>query len=68
MAIAVLLAVASTFSEATVQYREFVIVLYGGLGPDCFVASAARNDVSFKRAFAPRGAMHPSRCMKLDAQ
>ena len=32
MAVAALIAVALTFSDATVQYREFVILLYGGLG------------------------------------
>jgi len=32
MALAALLAVALTVSDATAQYREFVVVLYGGLG------------------------------------
>ena len=57
MAIAALLAVALTFSEATPQYQEFVIVLYGGLG---FVFGAMLP-VNMRRHLAAEQSLLPDR-------
>lgn len=57
MAIAALLAVALTFSDATPQYQQFVIVLYGGLG----LVFGAMLPINMRRHLAAEQSLLPDR-------